>query len=75
MGAAAGFAASERDPPVKAGAGGGTDFFNSDSGGMNESGYFGRSGVTPGELFGRISGVIITTSSVWSRFDALLLNR
>ena len=34
----------------------------------------GRFEVTPGELFGRISGVIITTSSVWSFCAALLLN-
>ena len=44
------------------------------SGGKYSSGCLGRFGVTPGELLGRISGVIITTSSVWFFCAALLLN-
>src|ERR1700730_4111964 len=49
--------------PLKAGDGGGTVFL-SGSGGRNCSGVRGRSGVTPSEFLGRISGVIMTTSSV-----------
>ncbi len=72
VGAVVGDAAPRRpdSPPasvtihVNAGAGAGCEFFRSDSGGMNVSGKLGSAGVTPGELFGRISGVIITTSSV-----------
>ena len=60
--------------PPNAGGGGATDF-SCGSAGMYGSGVRGRFGVTPRELFGRISGVIITTSSVWCFCAALLLNR
>ena len=46
-----------------AGAGCSTPFFDI-TGGMCGSTALGSWVVTPGELFGRISGVIITTSSV-----------
>ena len=58
---------------VNAGAGASTDFFCS-SVGRNGSGTRGRFGVTPFELRGRISGVIITTSSVRSFCAASLRN-
>src|SRR5262249_7247189 len=45
------------DDGPKAGGGGGTVSL---AGGKNGSGSLGRFGVTPDELFGRISGVIIT---------------
>jgi len=50
---------------LKAGGGISLECFGS-SGGKNVSGIRGVLGVTPGELFARISGVIITTSSVRS---------
>src|SRR5205814_7266001 len=70
---ATGGAAGWASDVLNAGAGIGTSFFI-ESGGKYGSTSFGRFGVTPGELLARISGVIITTSSVWFLCAALLLN-
>src|SRR5205085_2884590 len=59
---------------TNAGGGGSNDFFCG-SGGRYGSAWRGRVAVTPAEPFGRISGVIMTTSSVWSFCAALLRNR
>src|SRR5262245_11095197 len=53
-------------------AGGGSNVFF--AGDMNGSWILGKLPVTPFDPFGRISGVIITTSSVWPFCAALLLN-
>src|SRR5581483_5461155 len=59
---------------ANAGAAGSIDFLGS-IGGRNGSANRGRFGVTPGELFGKIIGVIMTTSSVRSFCAASLRKR
>jgi hypothetical protein len=66
--------ACERAAGVNAGGSGGFACFSL-TGGMNVSGVRGSWLVTPTESLARISGVIITTSSVCSLFATLLRNR
>ncbi len=68
----AGAASAPERGVVNAGGGAGNDFL-SDIVGRYGSYCRGRFGVTPLELFGRMCGVIITTSSVWFFCADLLL--